>query len=103
MLNEIQKAIDMFIEIFRKKDSLCYVLTGAGISKASNIPTFRGEDGLWEKYDFEEVATFSAWKKNPQKLWKLYQDGIGVIFDAKPNNAHIAIAKLEKEKLLKYV
>ncbi|MFW9924814.1 MAG: NAD-dependent protein deacylase [Candidatus Thorarchaeota archaeon] len=103
MLKEIQKAVDLFKESFSKQDTICYILTGAGISKASNIPTFRGEDGLWEKYNFEEVATFQAWKKNPQKLWGLYQEGVGVIFDAKPNEAHYAISKLEENKMCQYV
>lgn len=103
MNQEIKKAVEIINEIKSKANFKSYVLTGSGISKASNIPTFQGEDGLWEIYDFEEVATFSAWVKNPEKLWKMYQEGIQVIFDANPNAAHDVVAKLEQLGLCQYV
>ena len=44
------------------------ILTGAGISKESGIDTFRDVDGLWSRYDLEEVATIEAWHRNPKKV-----------------------------------
>ena len=46
------------------------VLTGAGISAASGVPTFRGEDGLWRNYRPEELATATAFARNPELLWQ---------------------------------
>ncbi|MHA1555623.1 MAG: SIR2 family NAD-dependent protein deacylase [Candidatus Heimdallarchaeota archaeon] len=96
MLKEITKAVTLVKELEAKEKIQSYVLTGAGVSKGSGIPTFRGEDGLWDTYDFEEVATLEAWMRNPTKIWKMYQEGIHQIFDAKPNAAHKALVDLEK-------
>lgn len=74
------------------------VLTGAGISKESGIPTFRGEDGLWQKYNPEELATPWAFKKDPKLVWEWYNYRREIIAKAKPNEAHLILAKLEKTK-----
>ncbi|NHJ04180.1 MAG: NAD-dependent deacylase [Candidatus Heimdallarchaeota archaeon] len=103
MKQAIDKALNIITELQQVKKIRGYVLTGAGISKASHIPTFRGEDGLWEKYDFEEVATFEAWMRNPEKIWKLYQEGIDLILNAEPNAAHKAISQLENLSLCQYI
>ncbi|RLI65948.1 MAG: NAD-dependent protein deacylase [Candidatus Gerdarchaeota archaeon] len=92
----IDEVISLVEEVRERKKFKAYVLTGSGISRASGIPTFRGEDGLWEKYDFEEVATYDAWVKNPEKLWEFYREGIDLILNSEPNNAHYAVAKLEE-------
>jgi len=93
----IDKAVSLVRTLKAREQFKAYVLTGSGISRASGIPTFRGEDGLWEKYDFEEVATYQAWRRNPEKLWHFYLEGIKMIFAAAPNAAHYAIAKLEEQ------
>lgn len=103
MNSDIDSAADLILQLKKEKNYLAYVLTGAGISRASNIPTFRGEDGLWEKYNFNEVATAEAWAKNPIKIWTFYAEGVGVILNAKPNPAHIALAKMEKEGFIDYI
>ena len=72
------------------------VLTGAGISKASGIPTFRGKDGLWSKYSPSELATYQAFTKNPKLVWQWYNYRRKIIKVAKPNAAHYAISDLEK-------
>ncbi len=72
------------------------VLTGAGISKASGIPTFRGKDGLWSKYSPSELATYQAFTKNPKLVWQWYNYRRKIIKAAKPNAAHYAILELEK-------
>jgi NAD-dependent deacetylase len=71
------------------------VITGAGVSAESGIPTFRGKDGLWNKYDPTELATPSAFEENPLRVWKWYLWRMRLIALSKPNPAHHAIAKLE--------
>jgi NAD-dependent deacetylase len=73
-----------------------FVLTGAGISAESGIPTFRDDGGLWRNYRFEEVASPAAWQRDPQLVWEFYSMRRRVAAAAKPNPAHIALAALEK-------
>ncbi|MFQ5721727.1 MAG: NAD-dependent deacetylase [Candidatus Aminicenantales bacterium] len=72
------------------------VLTGAGISAESGIPTFRGEDGLWKTYRAEELATPSAFSHNPKLVWEWYNWRRTIIFTKKPNPGHKALAEWEK-------
>ena len=71
-------------------------LTGAGISAESGIPTFRGKDGLWQKYDPEELATESAFRRNPERVWEWYWFRIDLVRKAKPNPGHLALAEMER-------
>lgn len=71
-------------------------LTGAGISVASGIPPFRGEGGLWSKYNPDDFAHVEAFKRNPDKVWIMLKEMIDTIEIAKPNPAHLALAELEK-------
>ncbi len=91
MENKIKMVADKL-----KKVKKVTVLTGAGISKASGIPTFRGKDGLWSKYSPTELATYQAFTKNPKLVWQWYNYRKKIIKQAKPNPAHLAIAELEK-------
>ncbi|MHA1638286.1 MAG: NAD-dependent protein deacylase [Candidatus Thorarchaeota archaeon] len=75
--------------------------TGAGISKESNVPTFRGEDGLWRNYDAMELATPSAFARNPKLIWEWYAWRQGLIGDCNPNPAHEVLVELEKNGILK--
>ncbi|MDD2530228.1 MAG: NAD-dependent deacylase [Bacteroidales bacterium] len=72
------------------------VLTGAGISQESGIRTFRDSDGLWENYKIEDVANFDSWLKNPDLVREFYNQRRKQIIDAKPNQAHIELTRLEK-------
>ena len=54
MKTKIEQAVSLVKELLQKGPIKSYILTGAGVSRGSEIPTFRGEDGLWEKYNFEE-------------------------------------------------
>ena len=56
----------------RGEKPLIFILSGAGLSAESGIPTFRDRDGLWEKYDFRELATSEAIKKTPEKVFEFY-------------------------------
>lgn len=73
------------------------VLTGAGISAESGIKTFRDADGLWEGYDVMEVATPEAWLRNPQLVQRFYNERREQVLAAKPNQAHLLLAKLEQQ------
>jgi NAD-dependent deacetylase len=84
-----------FIEKLKTAESLLF-FTGAGISAESGISTFRGKDGIWNKLKPEELASFSAFIKNPDMVWEWYQYRRKIVEEAKPNNGHIAIADLEK-------
>ncbi|HXV39080.1 MAG TPA: NAD-dependent deacylase [Nitrosopumilaceae archaeon] len=73
-------------------------VTGAGISQESGIPTFRGNDGLWKKYDPMKLATIDAFYDDPKLVWEWYEDRRKNILAAKPNAGHVAIADLTKHK-----
>jgi NAD-dependent deacetylase len=71
------------------------VLTGAGISAESGIPTFRGEpDSLWENQRPEELATPEAFRRDPALVWRWYLWRRSVVAGAKPNPGHLALARL---------
>ncbi|MGD8719246.1 MAG: NAD-dependent deacylase [Candidatus Zixiibacteriota bacterium] len=73
------------------------VLTGAGVSAESGVPTFRGEDGLWRNYRAEELATPGAFARDPLLVWEWYQWRRELIGACAPNAAHDFIARLERE------
>ena len=70
------------------------VITGAGVSAESGIPTFRGKDGYWRNLDPAKLATPEAFTKNPKLVWEWYRERRQRIRDAQPNPAHQAIVKL---------
>jgi NAD-dependent deacetylase len=69
--------------------------TGAGISAESNIPTFRGDEGIWTKFKPEELANFDAFMKNPGLVWEWYSARKKIIHEAQPNPGHDALSELE--------
>lgn len=71
-------------------------MTGAGISKESGIPTFRGADGLWEGYRVEEVATPEAFGRDPDFVWKFYNERREKAQKVSPNPGHLALADYER-------
>src|SRR5262245_30477854 len=73
------------------------VLTGAGVSAESGVPTFRdAQTGLWAKYRPEDLATPRAFRRNPRLVWEWYAWRRTLVADAKPNAAHLALADMEK-------
>lgn len=82
------------IERFRKAKGVV-VITGAGISAESGVPTFRGKDGLWRQYRAEELATLDAFRMDPRLVWEWYDWRRRLISGKKPNAGHQAIAAME--------
>ena len=74
------------------------VLTGAGISAESGVPTFRGDAGLWKQYKPEELATREAFLKDPGLVWEWYDWRRQAIANAAPNPGHLALVELERRK-----
>lgn len=74
-----------------------FVLTGAGISAESGLSTFRAANGLWNNHPVEDVATIEAFRRNPEYVHAFYNELKPELQQAKPNPAHIALAKLQKE------
>ncbi|KAL3161090.1 NAD-dependent protein deacylase sirtuin-5, mitochondrial [Trebouxia sp. C0009 RCD-2024] len=72
------------------------VLTGAGTSAESGIPTFRGAGGLWRECEATALATPEAFVENPSLVWEFYHWRREVVSKSKPNKAHYALAALEK-------
>jgi NAD-dependent deacetylase len=73
-----------------------FVLTGAGVSAESGLPTFRGANGLWRGYRVQDVATPEAFRANPEMVWQFYSERRKRHATVMANAAHFALAKLEQ-------
>lgn len=73
------------------------VLTGAGMSAESGIPTFRGSDGFWENHRIEDVASPEGWRKDRALVLDFYNQRRKRIYDVEPNRGHFILAELEKD------
>lgn len=91
---ELATALKQASAIIKMAHSVC-ILTGAGISAESGIPTFRDKQtGLWEKYRAEDLANIDAFERDPKTVWSWYQWRRGLVADKKPNPAHFALTDL---------
>jgi len=89
------------ISIVKSKLAACervVVLTGAGVSAESGVPTFRGKDGLWRQYRVTDLATPQAFMRDPQLVWEFYNWRRHLLAPLHPNAAHRALADLEKRR-----
>ena len=96
---KLYKLID---DKFKKPDKIkvkknIVVLSGAGMSAESGIETFRGANGMWRKYNIEEVASPQAWAKNPQLVLDFYNERRKKLIESHPNRGHEIIAEWEKD------
>lgn len=73
------------------------VLTGAGVSAESGVPTFRGADGLWRQYRATDLATPEAFAKDPRLVWEFYNWRRELLAPLRPNPGHYALARLENQ------
>jgi NAD-dependent deacetylase len=72
------------------------ILTGAGISADSGVPTFRGPDGLWRNFRAEDLATPEAFERDPRLVWEWYNWRRELIATKTPNPAHVAVVEFER-------
>lgn len=72
------------------------VLTGAGISVESGLPTFREIDGLWKQYDWRKLCTMKGWMEDPAEVLDFYNMRRRMLLEVQPNHAHLFLAELEK-------
>lgn len=92
----MNEEIDRAAKLISKASRLA-VLTGAGVSKESGIPTFReAQEGLWAQYDPMEMASQEGFLRNPKLVWEWYEYRFGMVKSAQPNTGHLAIAELEQ-------
>jgi NAD-dependent deacetylase len=94
-----EQSLDHNLEIVRKRVAAAaniLVISGAGISAESGIPTFRTGGGLWDKFNPLDFATREAFKRDPVKVWNWYDERRQNAAAAQPNPAHIALARLEQ-------
>jgi NAD-dependent deacetylase len=78
----------------------CVALTGAGVSTESGIPDFRSPTGMWARYDPMEYATIEAFENDPEKVWRFYALRYHALTEAEPNDAHLALAELERRGIV---
>ena len=93
------------LEEILAKSSRIVFFGGAGVSTESGIPDFRSVDGLYhQKYDYppETILSHTFWEQNPEEFYRFYRDKL-IVKGAKPNAAHLRLAKLEKQGKLKAV
>ena len=84
------------MKIHLKQTANLFVLTGAGISAESGLPTFRDSNGLWEGHDVYEVATPAGWQADPSLVWDFYSKRRQQALTVAPNAAHRALATVEQ-------
>ena len=84
-------------ELIRSRRPLT-VLTGAGISAESGVPTFRDDDGLWRNHDPMELATPEAFERDPKLSWEFYQERRAKLVEVAPNAGHVALAAFQRRR-----
>jgi NAD-dependent deacetylase len=94
---ERQEAI-YYIQDHLQKAGTVAVLTGAGISAESGVPTFRGQGGIWKRYQATDLATPQAFAKDPRLVWEFYNWRRQLIASIQPNPGHCALVTLERRK-----
>lgn len=96
------KRFKLAVNLIRSSKHLV-VVSGAGVSVESGIPAFRGESGLWTRFDPQKYASLDGFTKNPGRSWHLFMELLVLIAQAKPNAAHHDLASLERCRYLKAI
>jgi NAD-dependent deacetylase len=95
----LDRHLEKILQDFAKGSGRLTILTGAGISAESNIPTFRGPEGYWtigsKEYQPQEMATYRMFRQKSEEVWKWYLYRIGVCKKAQPNPGHHALVEME--------
>lgn len=94
--------VERLVELVRERQP-CVALTGAGISTESGIPDFRSQEGVWARFDPEEVAHIDAFRRDPGHVWEFYALRVDALSGAEPNEGHYALARLEEAGLVRAV
>ena len=94
---ELEKSLREARELLASAGTVV-VLTGAGISAESGVPTFRGADGLWKRHRAEELATPEAFDRDPRLVWEWYSWRREKVATCRPNAAHLALARFALER-----
>ena len=96
---DLDAATGILAEALGRSHGLLLVVTGAGVSLASGIPTFRGTDphAVWKR-DLTELATFEFFASHPVESWRWYLERFDLVRDAQPNPAHRALAAIERSR-----
>jgi NAD-dependent deacetylase len=92
----------LLAELIRARQP-CVAPTGAGVSTESGIPDFRSAGGIWAQYDPAEVASIDGFRRDPERVWEFYARRLAILGEAEPNDAHLALARLEQLGLLRAV
>jgi len=77
-------------------DAALLVLTGAGVSAESGLPTYRGSGGLWRSHAFERLASPEGFRADPSLVWRFYSERREAALAAQPNAGHRALAEVEQ-------
>src|ERR1700712_3923344 len=97
MSNDLLNSIKLLKDYLNESKRTVF-LTGSGISKEVGIPTFRGKDGLWNKYDPSKLASISSFLENPVLVWEFYNYRQNLISKCNPSAAHLAILQIQQKK-----
>ena len=102
--NPSQATLNDLLQRMIEESKHMVAFTGAGISAESGIPTYRGDDGIWNKYDPDKFANINHFFKQPEYYWNFFREvRYPVIHGARPNKAHAALSQLEQNGKLKAV
>ncbi|MFO8081135.1 MAG: NAD-dependent deacylase [Armatimonadota bacterium] len=93
-MTDIEQAAEVLAETALSGGRIV-AFTGAGISQESGIPTFRGADGIWQRYDPEAVATYEGFVADPALCWRFHEALRDICRQAKPNTAHLALTWID--------